>query len=175
MHQINDPYAPRRSAIIPLPFACVFAGAQNKNLEEEIADNDFNDSAPTVEDQYSLIPRKDNISAEEERIDEVRKWLTTLRRPPHMSDTTFTTFVRYATEFFVDGDRLWKKDHQGRHKLVIDPTHQWKILVGAHDQAGHKGLFATRATILDRFWWPGLQADIHWFVQTCHLCQERQL
>ena len=92
-----------------------------------------------------------------------------------MSDTTFTTFVCYATEFFVDGDRLWKKDHQGRHKLVVDPTHRWKILVGAHDQAGHKGLFATRATILDCFWWPGLQADIHWFIQTCHLCQERQL
>ena len=71
MHQINDPYAPRRSAIIPLPFACVFAGAQNKNLEEESADSDSDNSAPTVEDQYSLIPRKDNISTKEERINEV--------------------------------------------------------------------------------------------------------
>ena len=79
MHQINDPYAPRRSAIIPLPFACVFAGAQIKNLEEESTDNDSDDSDLTVKDQYSLIPRKDNISAEEECINEVRKWLMTLR------------------------------------------------------------------------------------------------
>jgi hypothetical protein len=38
---------------------------------------------------------------------------------------------------------------------------------------GHKGFYATRATILYCFWWPGIHSDIHWFVQTCLICQQQ--
>ena len=92
-----------------------------------------------------------------------------------MSDSDFAAFARYATEFFVDGERLWKKDREGKHKLVVERDSRWKVLVGTHDDIGHRGFYATRATILDRFWWPGLHSDVHWFVQTCLICQQRQL
>ena len=174
MHQINNPYVPRRSTVLVLALTNVFAGAQISNLEKEtIVDTPVSD--PEIEDLYPNIPRKDTAIAEDERLIDLRQWLTTLRRPSQMSDSTFVIFARYATEFFVDGDRLWKKDRQGKHKLVVDRATRWKILVGVHDDVGHKGFYATRAMILDRFWWPGLQADVHWFVQSCQPCQERQL
>jgi hypothetical protein len=143
-------------------------------LGEEV-DSDAPDEVPNEEDSYALIPRKPAAIAEDERLATIQNWLSTLRRPSQMSDDIFATFVRYATQFFIDGERLWKKDSNGRHKLVVAPSSRWKIIVGVHDELGHKGFYGTRAMILDRFWWPGLHADVLWFVQTCHLCQERQL
>jgi len=31
-----------------------------------------------------------------------------------------------------------------------------------------------RHTLLDCFWWPALETDVKWYVQTCHQCQIRQ-
>jgi len=44
----------------------------------------------------------------------------------------------------------------------------------AHDEIGHKAFFATKSHIVERFWWPNMLADIHWYTRTCHLCQLRQ-
>ena len=43
-----------------------------------------------------------------------------------------------------------------------------------HDNLSHKGFYLTRCTLLDCFWWPALETDIKWYVQTCHQCQIRQ-
>lgn len=39
---------------------------------------------------------------------------------------------------------------------------------------GHKGVWATTASIRERFWWPRIVDDAKWFIRTCHLCQLRQ-
>ena len=49
------------------------------------------------------------------------------------------------------------------------------MLHSAHDFLGHKGVFATKELISHRFWWPDLDSDVSWFVQTCIPCQQRQL
>jgi len=41
----------------------------------------------------------------------------------------------------------------------------------AHDKLGHKGLYSTRRTLLNCFWWPALKSNVKWYVQTCHECQ----
>ena len=76
--------------------------------------------------------------------------------------------------FFKDGDRLWRKDSQGAHKLVPKQSKRIEILTAAHEDIGHKRFFATRSQVLERFWWPHVQFDIKWFINTCHLCQIRQ-
>ena len=43
-----------------------------------------------------------------------------------------------------------------------------------HDSIGHKRFYATRSIISERFWWPKMNADIHWFLRTCHICQTAQ-
>ena len=44
-----------------------------------------------------------------------------------------------------------------------------------HDNLGHNGIYATRRTIADRFWWPSLDEDLVWFIKTCHQCQIRSV
>ena len=77
-------------------------------------------------------------------------------------------------EFFPDQDRLWKKDSHGEHKLVLQPDRRLKVLRQVHDNIGHKRFYATRATLLLRFWWPHIHANLVWFVRTCHICQIQQ-
>ena len=103
-----------------------------------------------------------------------REWFASLRRPDDISDKVYAAFLRYCAHFFMKDDRLWKKDLQGHHKLVIEPNKCPTILVSAHDEAGHHRDFATHAQIVDCFWWPDLAANVAWFVKTCHLCQLRQ-
>ena len=90
------------------------------------------------------------------------------------SDAEYAAFVKYCTDFFVADSRLWRKDPQGAHKVVVDRGRQIAVMAVCHDEIGHKGLFATRTTVFERFWWPHMLSDIAWFVRTCHLCQQRQ-
>jgi hypothetical protein len=122
---------------------------------------------------YDDIPRKTRATLDDERLDLVRTFLKDLV-PPKLDEKTLKRFIKYCLGFFLDGLRLWKKDPNGAHKLVIPPRDRLELIIIAHDGIGHKGNYATRAHITDRFWWPGVQADIHWFVKTCHICQERQ-
>ncbi len=91
-----------------------------------------------------------------------------------MTDTKYESFLRYCMEFFIDSDRLWRKDRKGEHKLVVAQDRRLFILSSAHDDAGHHGYFATHAHIALRYWWPFMGNDINWFVKTCHICQTRK-
>ncbi|KAJ3510089.1 hypothetical protein NLJ89_g4871 [Agrocybe chaxingu] len=129
--------------------------------------------APTP-DSYSVIPRSDEAQKADTRLLRVHEWHRTLQRPDGMSDTEYNTFMRYCTEFFVDAERLWRKEPHGRHKLVI-PTHRRLfIITSAHEDVGHHGFFATNALIVERYWWPFMAFDISWFCRTCHICQLRR-
>ena len=48
------------------------------------------------------------------------------------------------------------------------------MMTAAHDHNGHRGFFATKSLLTQRFWWPEMERDINWFVKSCHPCQERQ-
>jgi hypothetical protein len=70
-------------------------------------------------DSHDLIPQSNQAKSDDLRIIKVQKWLEDLVRLPGLSDSEYSTFIRYCTEFFVDKDRLWRKNEQGVHKLVI--------------------------------------------------------
>jgi hypothetical protein len=48
------------------------------------------------------------------------------------------------------------------------------MLEAAHDSLGHQGTYAAKELLLQRFWWPELERNVHWYVKTCHMCQKRQ-
>src|SRR5712671_3598658 len=48
------------------------------------------------------------------------------------------------------------------------------LVSDAHNNLGHKGFYSTRCVLADRFWWPSLEQDVKWFINTCHQCQLRQ-
>jgi hypothetical protein len=52
---------------------------------------------------------------------------------------------------------------------------RYELLKEVHDILGHKKIYAVHMQLLERFWWPFLNQDVKWFVQTCHQCQVRQM
>jgi Integrase zinc binding domain len=52
-------------------------------------------------------------------------------------------------------------------------TKRLTLIMQAHDELGHKGLYLMQCMLLDRFWWPRLEHDVTWFIKTCHECQIR--
>ena len=162
MHMINN----EAHAIAPPTTFATFI--------EEIADIELppDEGAFT---SYDDVPRSLKAQFADDRLPLVRDWLDTLVRPSNMSDADYAAFVRYCLSFFVQSDKLWRKDPQGCHRLVAFPVSRWSILRSAHDDVGHKGFYATNALIALRFWWPHMRADIAWFIRTCRLCQLRQI
>ena len=91
-----------------------------------------------------------------------------------MDDAEYKTFMRYATEFFIYGDKLWRKDQKGQHKVVIPQNRRLYLITSAHNDVGHHGFYATDALLTERYWWPHMANDITWFILTCHICQTRK-
>ena len=152
--------------------------SSNKNTtfaSEAIDDlNITNDSVSTDPFMYEHVLHSDKLCKADDCLHRIHEWFASIRRPDDISDKVYAAFLRYCAHFFMKDDRLWRKDPQGHHKLVIELNKHPTILVSAHDEAGHHGDFATRTQIVDRFWWPDLAADVAWCVKTCHLCQLRQ-
>ncbi len=146
-------------------------------VDADDADDDVYDRAHLHRirsDSYDTVPRTNQARSADDRTRLVQKWHADLHRPPDMTDAKYESFLRYCTEFFIDSDRLWRKDRKGEHKLVVAQDRRLFILSSAHDDAGHHGYFATHAHIALRYWWPFMGNDINWFVKTCHICQTRK-
>jgi len=146
-------------------------------VDADDADDDVYDRAHLHRirsDSYDTVPRTNQACSADDCTRLVQKWHADLHRPPDMTDAKYESFLRYCTEFFIDSDRLWRKDRKGEHKLVVAQDRRLFILSSAHDDAGHHGYFATHAHIALRYWWPFMGNDINWFVKTCHICQTRK-
>lgn len=91
-----------------------------------------------------------------------------------MSKQEWNNFLRTASHFFVSKEgNMYRKNDAG-NQLVVSKEDRMYMMRAAHDKLAHKGNFATWSLILQRFWWPELEADVYWYVRTCHLCQMRQ-
>ena len=101
--------------------------------ENEESDDGFEDATheDTPDDSYADILRSDLAQKADERIQLVKTWHETLRRPDGVSDAEYETFLRYCTEFFVSADRLWRKDRKGEHKLVVSQDRRIFIMTTA--------------------------------------------
>jgi hypothetical protein len=171
LHIIN----PLSNHTIDQPPATVYA--LTGSLTQQDNDDDVYDRTHTHRvkpDPYSTVPRSDNAQRADARTRLVQDWHVTLQRPEKMTDAEYDAFMRYCTEFFVDSERLWRKDRKGEHKLVVSQDRRMFILASAHDDVGHHGYFATHAHIALRYWWPFMNNDIAWFIKTCHICQSRK-
>ena len=121
------------------------------------------------------IPRSDRAKARDNEIIQIRKFLEDPDKISHPNDKEFKQFIQSATKFFVNKNQLWRKDHHGKHKLVIPNVRRLDLICQAHDDLGHKGIFTIRNRLLEHFWWPNLDQDVKWYIQTCHECQLRLL
>jgi hypothetical protein len=131
---------------------------------------------PDYQEPYPEDHRSEIAKITDERLPLMKLWLADPKyRPPGMSEKQISNFVRHATNYFLDKDgRMYRRNIDSAHLLVVDKTHRIYMLKAAHDCVGHAGHFPTRSLIAQRFWWPEMDRDVRWFIDSCQLCQERQ-
>lgn len=91
-----------------------------------------------------------------------------------MTEKDTCAFLKFAQGFFYKDGKLWKRHPSGAPRLVVSPAERMRILRECHDSVSHRGVFATKSLISERFWWPFHAFDIAWYIKTCHICQTCQ-
>ena len=91
-----------------------------------------------------------------------------------MDDNSYRKFMKYAVHFFERQGKLWRKNVDGRHQLILFPDHHIQVMMSCHDDVAHKGFYAMHALIKKCYWWPDMKYDIAWFIRSCNLCQIHQ-
>jgi hypothetical protein len=127
--------------------------------------------------KYPEEQRTKGGQLQDNRLPLVKEWLTNpFERNPALDDREYRSVVRTATHFFLSKDgRLYKRGLDSAHKLVVVEKSQRMYLIKAsHDSLGHRGFYATKTLVAERFWWPEMEKDINWYVKTCDICQKRQ-
>jgi hypothetical protein len=126
--------------------------------------------------EYPEEQRTKSGKAQDERLPIIKDWLSKpLARIPGFDDKAHRRLVRSASHFFVTKEgRLYKKGLGSAHKLVVDKSQRMYLIKASHDSLGHRGFFATKTLVGERFWWPEMERDISWYCKTCDICQERQ-
>lgn len=120
------------------------------------------------------FPVSDKTLKAEKDLARVEQYLHCLQLPADLDGKASDRLLRMSARFFLLNGRLWRRQSNGRHQLLILPYQRPRIVHDAHDNLGHRGFYSTRRTLLDRFWWPSIDQDVKWYVSTCHQCQLRQ-
>ncbi|KIK32960.1 hypothetical protein CY34DRAFT_31459, partial [Suillus luteus UH-Slu-Lm8-n1] len=115
-----------------------------KEFEEGIADTTKNalvitTSAPIPDD--TQIPSNDIFLQRDEDLRIIHSFLENLSFPSTLSDATRSRLTKRAHQFFTRGRRLWRKESNGRHQLVLFHPDRLRILRETHDELGHKGFY----------------------------------
>lgn len=95
-------------------------------------------------------------------------------KPAGFKEKQLEKLDRLTSRFLLYKDRLYRRGNDSQHRLFVAKNRRTYMMSAAHDHNGHRGFFATRALLAQRFWWPEMERDINRFVKTCHSCQERQ-
>ena len=128
-------------------------------------------SASSKTDDKPSIPTDKKTERRNNNLHDIKGFLDTLSIPPTVPNSLRTQFIKCASEFFISGNRLWRKDLNRHHQLVLFTPNHLRTLKATHDELGHKGVYSTRHTIANCFWWPSLNNDVAWYIKTCHQCQ----
>ena len=155
----QSPYDPAPSLSLALESLSVFHSGTNP---------------PDPSSSDLTLPRTDKALRREAKIIAIKNFLSTLKRPDGLSDDEYRQFIRQASDYYLLDTRLFRKVRDGGARLVPDLADRFRLVQYAHDQLGHKGVFATTRNLLVRFWWPHLNEDVRWYTRTCHECQVRQ-
>ena len=60
------------------------------------------------------------------------------------------------------------------NQLVLPDRYVKEVLHSIHDQAGHQGRDRTLSLLRDRFFWPGMSADVDSWIKDCPRCIRRK-
>jgi len=66
------------------------------------------------------------------------------------------------------------RDGTKHRQLVLPASMRRQALVGLHDNVGHPGRDRTISLFQDRFYWPGMTAEVEQWVKKCRRCIVRK-
>ena len=99
---------------------------------------------------------------QDDTMEAIFKFLITAELPDLPNLQAKRRFFSKAGEFFLYNLRMYKKNGNRPPLLVImDSRHKNSILLHAHENLGHRGIYAVLEVIWNRFYWPNMQADIN--------------
>jgi hypothetical protein len=125
---------------------------------------------------YPEEQRSKTARLQDERLPLIKSWLSNpLQRVDALDDREHRKLVRAASHFFMTKEgRLYKRGIASAHKLVVDRSQRMYLMKASHDSLGHRGFYATKTLVGERFWWPEMERDVSWYCKTCDICQKRQ-
>ena len=131
--------------------------------------------AKTKERLYDERHRSVGALEQDEMMPHVAKWLRDKQyKPKNCTEKQHKKLWRLGNRFLIYEGRIYRRGVESQHRLYVEKKHRTYMMTAAHDHNGHRGFFATKALLTQRFWWPEMERDIGQFVKTCHPCQERQ-
>ncbi len=123
---------------------------------------------PNKREDYPEKQRTSSGLAQDRWLPHIRTWLRNPRHwPEGLNDKQYLTFKQYCRNFFLDKEgRLYRCSTEGDYQLVVDKEHRMYMMRSAHDLLGHRGFYATKSLLEQRFWWPELEWDVSWYVKS---------
>lgn len=111
--------------------------------------------------------------------------------PPNESDKWYNRLKRNILscpnkypKFKVRNEKVYKfvnyghpsYDEEDDWKLVIPKSLRQQVCRENHDEAhaGHLGIFKSQKRIAQRYYWPGMHADITRYVRSCDICKAQK-
>ena len=85
--------------------------------------------------------------------------------------------IRNRTQLILKHGVLYKKarvNARTKHLLVIPQSYRQRAMEGCHDQVGHLGQDRVLDLLRDRFYWPGMHADVTSYITSCPRCLRRK-
>ncbi len=78
---------------------------------------------------YDDVPCTAQQILRDKRLEYILRWHTKLERPPGYNEEEYAKFMRYTMNFFEKNDKLWHKNLQGKHQLVIPQSKRIEIMI----------------------------------------------
>jgi len=87
------------------------------------SDHDSSDSeASNVDSAPVKFSTSDKANKADAEIDRIRQYLLSRCAPPDLPADVLTHFISRAYRFLIQGGRLWRRQHNGRHQLYARPA-----------------------------------------------------
>lgn len=151
--------------------------ATDEGGEDTEKDTEKDTEPGNEEEEVAGRKKSKRRTKKEERLGLIKEFLVDpiqFNQKHPQTEGEFKNFIHQATEYFVYEGKLWKKGKEGKHRLVPEKGKRDGLVATAHDELGHKGVVGVKGHLQSRFWWPGLDEDVKWYVRTCYECQARQ-
>jgi hypothetical protein len=126
-------------------------------------DSSEEDTDPTDANinSYNLFPQSTQARLDGLHLLKVFNWLQDLIRPDNLSDLEYVTFMQYSLLMKINfGARTLMESINSLSLWTVDLT---SFVLPMILSDIHIAFYATKS---QRFWWPSMVSDIHWYTKT---------